>query len=216
MDSKKRILSHSPRKGNPKKGGTGPLISEEHAFTVDSTPHLLVSGQTTTTNTPAKSTGSTGGKSANKTSGQLMLMEYQTTTSSVRDFLARVSLLLGSEEDLKILEAHSSLRYAGSYGLKDLAIYSLRMLKGFSPTTMEIPSKPYSERWMSWGMTANGRCLTARTSVFHKTGKGCSLSDILEDNPGSKYFLSEKQTKYIQNQIDKSPTPLTAIITKDG
>ena len=184
---------------NPRSGGT-----------------TLVSGQTTTTNTPAKSPETTDGKSMKETSEQLTLLSYQNTTSSLRDFLARVSVLLGSEEDLKILEAHSSLRYAESLGLKELHIYSLRMSKDSYRTTMEIPSKPSSERWMNLGMTASGKCLTARISVSPKTGKGCSLSDILEDNPDPKYFLSEKQMKYIQAQMDKSSTPLTAIITKDG
>jgi site-specific DNA-cytosine methylase len=32
-------MSHSPRCGDPNKGGTGPLVSEEHSFTLDSTPH---------------------------------------------------------------------------------------------------------------------------------------------------------------------------------
>lgn len=36
------ILCHSPRNGNPKKGGTGPLMSNEHCFTLDSTPHMIM------------------------------------------------------------------------------------------------------------------------------------------------------------------------------
>jgi len=150
------------------------------------------------------------------TSGQLTLLSYQNTTSSVRDFLANLSVLLGSEEDLKILEAHSSLRLCESLGLKEPRIYYLRMSKDSSRMMKGIHSKQSSERWMNLGMTVNGRCLTAIISESSRTEKGCSLSDILEDNPDPKYFLSEKQTKYIQNQMDKSPTPLTAIITKDG
>jgi hypothetical protein len=161
-------------------------------------------------------TGTNPQNSMKETSEQLTLLPYQTTNSSVQDFLARVSLLLGNEADLKILEAHSSLRSAESYGLKELRIYSLRMSEDSSPMIKGIPSKPSSERWMNWGMTVNGRCLTAKTSESHRTGKGCSLSDILEDTPDQKYFLSEKQTMYIRNQADKSPTPLTALIIKDG
>ena len=170
----------SSNQTNPRSGGT-----------------TLVSGQTTMINTPAKSTESIGemGNSTKGTSGQLTLLPYQNMTSSVRDFLARVSVLLGSEEDLKILEAHSSLRYAESLGLKELSIYYLRMSKDSSPMMGGIHSKPSSERWMNLGMMCSGRCLTARISAFHKTGKGCSLSDILEDNPDQKYFLSEKQVK---------------------
>jgi len=35
------ILSHYPRSGNPKKGGTGRLTSKEHSFTVDRFPHYV-------------------------------------------------------------------------------------------------------------------------------------------------------------------------------
>src|SRR3990167_6977562 len=38
----KKILSHSPRTNSPKKGGSGPLISKEHCFTIDRTPHLVL------------------------------------------------------------------------------------------------------------------------------------------------------------------------------
>jgi len=189
--------------------GIAPTIPQG---THGSTPHLLkiivsdVSGQTTMTNTPAKSTENTGetGNSTKEASEQLMLMPYRNTISSVRDFLARVSALLESGEDLKILEAHSSLKYAESYGLKDLAIYSLKMSKACSPTMMATPLKPLSERWMNWGMTVNGKCLTARITESHKTGKGCSLSDILEENPDQKYFLSEKMVKVMERIVERA------------
>ena len=161
-------------------------------------------------------TGTNPQNSTKGTSGQLTLLPYQNTTSSLRDFLANLSQLLGSEEVLRILEAHSSLRLCESLGLKEPRIYSLRTSGDSSPMMKGIHSKPFSERWMKWGMTANGRCLTANTTESRRTGSECLLSDILEDNPDRKYFLSEKQTKYIQNQVDKSSTPLTAIITKDG
>jgi DNA (cytosine-5)-methyltransferase 1 len=35
------ILSHSPRTNDPKLGGSGPLLSSEHCFTIDSTPHTV-------------------------------------------------------------------------------------------------------------------------------------------------------------------------------
>ena len=35
------IQSHSPRSGNPEKGGTGLLESSEHCFTIDRTPHIV-------------------------------------------------------------------------------------------------------------------------------------------------------------------------------
>lgn len=46
-------------------------------------------------------------------------------------------------------------------------------------------------------MMRNGKCSTLRTSEFHKTEKGASLSDILEDEVPQKYFLSKEQTEKI-------------------
>lgn len=178
-----------------------------------------VSGQTIATNTPAQSTESTLEKSAKGISEQLTLIPYQNTTSSVQDFLARVSLLLGSGEDSKILEGHCSLRYAASYGLKDLECFSLRMSKDSSPMTRAIPFKPFFNHWMNWGMTCNGKCLTARTPESHKIGNGCSLSDILETNPDQKYFLSEKAMDwYLKKGLDYRVldlVPSEAAITKE-
>lgn len=36
-----KIISHAPRCGDPKKGGTGLLISDQHSFTIDSSPHYV-------------------------------------------------------------------------------------------------------------------------------------------------------------------------------
>lgn len=36
-----KIISHSPRQGNPTKGGTGTLMSDKHCFTIDRTPHIV-------------------------------------------------------------------------------------------------------------------------------------------------------------------------------
>lgn len=36
------ILSHTRREGDPKGGGTGPLISNEHSFTIDTIPHRVI------------------------------------------------------------------------------------------------------------------------------------------------------------------------------
>ena len=173
---------------NPRSGGT-----------------TLVSTPMTMTAMPAKSIENTGGtkRSMKETSEQLTLLPYQTMTCSARDFLARVSRLLASGEDLKILEAHSSLRYEGCYGLRDLAIYGLRMSKDSSHMTMVEPLRQSYNRWMTLGMTVNGKCLTARTSESHKTGSECSLSDIREESPDPKYFLSERQAKWAREALGR-------------
>src|SRR5947208_9611155 len=63
--------------------------------------------------------------------------------------------------------------------------------------TTEGHLKPSYKHWMTWGMTCNGRCLTARISAFPRIGNGSSLSDILEDNPDPRYFLSEQSLQYL-------------------
>lgn len=47
------------------------------------------------------------------------------------------------------------------------------------------------------GMMLNGKCSTPKISECHRTGKGVSLSDILEEEVPQKYFLSKEQTEKI-------------------
>jgi len=54
------ILSHSPRTNDPKKGGSGPLISNKHCFTIDRTPHLVVLGSQKLIDTQANSSQTNG------------------------------------------------------------------------------------------------------------------------------------------------------------
>ena len=47
------------------------------------------------------------------------------------------------------------------------------------------------------GTMQNGKCSTPKILESHKTGKGVSLSDILEGEVQQKYFLSKEQTEKI-------------------
>ena len=47
------------------------------------------------------------------------------------------------------------------------------------------------------GTMQNGKCSTLKTSECLKIEKGCSLSDILEDEVPQKYFLPKEQTEKI-------------------
>lgn len=132
-----------------------------------------------------------------ETSQQSLLPTSPTTTSSLEDSLARLSALLAKEGDSAIHEALYSLRSLASHNITEPSIYFLRTSKDSSATKAEKHLRRSSERWMSWGMTANGRCLTARISASPKTGSGSSLSDILEENPDPKYFLSPQIAKRI-------------------
>ena len=125
------------------------------------------------------------------------LQLFPTLTVSFEDFLARLFQSLENEEALKIPEERSSLSLREYCEQNNLDYSSLRMLKDCSVTTTEKLSAPSSPRLMSWGMTVNGKCLTARITECHRTGRECSLSDILAEQPDEKYFLSELATKNI-------------------
>src|SRR5690606_24999921 len=117
-------------------------------------------------------------------------------TLSPEDFLAKHLAVLESEEDLKTQEVHSFLKSLASLGFSNPAIYCSKTSKVFSITPGGRLSQPSSIRWGNWGIGGNTRYLTARISGCPKTENGCSLLDILEENPEEKYFLS-------QDQVDK-------------
>lgn len=48
------IQSHSPRTNDPSKGGSGPLRSTEHSFTIDRTPHNVIEGMNIRRLTPTE------------------------------------------------------------------------------------------------------------------------------------------------------------------
>ena len=83
----------------------------------------------------------------------------------------------------------------------------LENVKGLLNHEGGIPSRPSSQPWQSWGMVWNGKCLTANTSEFPKIGKGCSLSDILEESVDSKYFLSQKTLNRLMDYKDTLMIP---------
>jgi hypothetical protein len=74
------------------------------------------------------------------------------------------------------------------------------MLRDSSTTMKEELLGSSSQAWMSWGMTSNGNVLTARILESHRIGSGSSLSDILEDTPDPKYFLSEGALQHMMNR----------------
>lgn len=165
--------------------------------------------RTNGTNMPPKSTENILENVMNGTSEQLELTQSKNTTLSVRDFLAKVSLLLGKGKDSMIQGVRYFTRYAESLGFTQHHIYSLRTSKDSSITITDRPSASSSNRWMNWGMTASGKCLTAKTSESPKTGKECSLSEILEERVDRKYFLSERLAREL---LDKSTTQSIAQI----
>lgn len=130
----------------------------------------------------------------------------QKPTSLWADFLAPLLALPVNEPGSlwKTQEAHLLLKCLGSHGIEEYLTYSLRTSKDSSTTTVEELSESSFPSWMRWGMTVNGNCLTAKTLESRNTENESSLSQILEDTPAPKYFLSDKQVdKMIQKGLDK-------------
>jgi hypothetical protein len=138
-----------------------------------------------------------------ETSEQFSLMKSPTVIYSLEDFHAQLFQLRESEQDSPQLihEVLSFLKSAESLAVKESHMYSLKMLRDSSTTTEGEPLQLSSQVWMNWGMTSNGNVLTARISESHRTEKGCSLSEILEENPDPKYFLSESAR---QGMVERS------------
>ena len=125
--------------------------------------------------------------------------KYQTMNYLPQDFHVKVSQWLENVGDLMTPEELFSLKLQGYLKIKTQNISFLKMLKDCYLMTTEALSRPLSPRLMNWGMTSNGKCLTAKISESPKIGKECSLSDILEEQVDQKYFLSQK---YLQG-LDK-------------
>jgi hypothetical protein len=114
--------------------------------------------------------------------------------------------LLDEEQDSaqKIHAVRSFLKSAESYLVSKSHMYSLKMLRDFSTTTEDEPLELSSQVWMNWGMTSNGNVLTARISESHRIGNEFLLSEVLEDAPDPKYFLSESAMQKIAFKTERN------------
>ncbi len=141
-----------------------------------------------------------------ETSEQFMLMKSPMPTYSLEDFHAQLFRLLDEEQDSaqKIHAVLSFLKSADSSLVNESHIYSLKMLRDSSITTEEEPLELSSQVWMNWGMTSNGNVLTARISESHRIGNEFLLSEVLEDNPDPKYFLSEDAMQKIAFKTERN------------
>jgi hypothetical protein len=154
--------------------------------------HLLVSIQTNGTNTQHKSTKSTSGSATQLTFVKSKQKTFPTLIYSLADSLAKHFQLPENGKGLTTQEELYFLKSLGFSGAKDRDIFYSKMSKVYLVMTKEKLSRQYLGFSPTWGMSINGRFLTAKISEFPRIGKECSLSDILEEHPDQKYFLSQK------------------------
>lgn len=191
-DSEEQLYCINPKLMNYK------LSKESVCLTATSykEPPLVVSVTQKSTNTQCNATT----KTSKKTTNQLTLRKSngnnnQTSTCFAQVFPARHSVLQENASVSMTRGARSFLKLQDASKLSDLSYCCLRTSKDCSHMTMEEHSEQYSWSWMNWGTIQNGKLLTARITVFPKTGKECSLKDILEEQVHKKYFLSEQAVK---------------------
>ena|SRR3972149_524238 len=130
---------------------------------------------------------------------QLQLIDCPKLTLSLSDFLAKMCLLLESEEVSQHHEVAYFLKQCESLGLQDPVILSLKMSKVFSQATKDGTGLPSCERLPTLGMMVNGNYLI-QGGYCPKIESVYSLLDILEDKADQKYFLSEKALQRFQRR----------------
>ena len=101
---------------------------------------------------------------------------------------------------MKLVERFS-LKLPEQLNKSNHLIYSSKTLKDYSITTKGELSEPSSPRLMNAGMMLNGNFVTVKTSEYHKTENGLSLSDILEEQVPEKYFLTQDKTDKLLAQM---------------
>ena len=185
-------MGYKKWKLNPK---VAPTMRAEHHNTAS--VHFIASGPTNGTNMPTKSTPSTSENATPETSELSTQKTSQTTISSVLAYLVNHLASQEKDWDLKTPEGRCFLKSLGLSETKDPDIFSLKMLRGYLVMTKEKLSRQYLGFSPIWGMSINGKFLIARISESRRTGKECSLSDILEKQVDQKYFLSAKATQFL-------------------
>ena len=94
-------------------------------------------------------------------------------------------------------EATSFLSLQESLKPSDLGILYLKMFPVCLVRKRDTVSQRSLTRFPNWGIAYAGVALTAKISESDNPESECSLSDILESEVPSKYWLSERSTRKI-------------------
>ena len=145
-------------------------------------------------------------------SDQLQIFDvknYQITlTSFVEDFPVSHFESQDYEVALKIPEVLSFLKLYGFYditkivGTQSPVLFS-KMLKVYLATMMEKHLLSFTEFLPTLITPLSANCLIL-VGFYPKIESEFTLSDILEENPDEKYFLSEKQVNSLTTGIQES------------
>src|SRR5699024_5163987 len=107
----------------------------------------------------------------------MTLHKYQTTifehiedeqTLLQEDFHVKPFHSQGNVEGLKIQGEHFSLTLQGRLRKSNHLMLYWKTSKAYSHTTKGELSEQSFKRWMNWGMSSSGVCLTVNSGEFHK------------------------------------------------
>ena len=142
-------------------------------------------------------------------SQQLNLFQNSATSILLRSASrAKIFQLLAKGKGLTEQEVACFMRQHELSGKQNQHILSLRMLKDCSHTTMGGLLKRSCKKLPTLGfMTANGNLLI-QSGFYPKIENVFTLSDILEENPDQKYFLSQQVLSRLLGYQDSMLTPL--------
>ena len=138
-------------------------------------------------------------------------IESPILTSSLPVSRANLLALLECVEEWKTPEALSFLMWLGFSPTKDPDIFCSKTSKDYLVMTTEKLSKSCLGFLPLSGTELNGKFLIRRAG-YRKIERGYSLSDILEGNVDTKYFLSEKMMAYLERMAEKCSPALRQVI----
>src|SRR5699024_8353548 len=106
---------------------------------------------------------------------QMNIFDYteDDATSSQVDFLAKPLVSQGIAEGLTIQEEQSSFTLRGRLKKSNHLMFYWKTSKAYYHTTKGELLEQSFKRWMNWGMSQNGVCLTLNTGEFHRTENVC-------------------------------------------
>lgn len=131
------------------------------------------------------------------TSRKSILKTLRILTSSSAVFHANRSVTRAGVYRSLTREVLSFLSSQESLKPSDLGILYLKMFPVCLVHSRDTALPKSLTRFPSWGIAYAGAVLTAKISESDSQDDGCSLSDVLESEVPSQYWLSERSAKRI-------------------
>lgn len=104
---------------------------------------------------------------------QMTIFDYTKDDATLLpgDFLAKPLVSQGIAQGLTIQGEQSSFTLQGRLKKSNHLMFYWKTSKAYSHTTKGELSEQSFKRWMNWGTSQNGVCLTLNTGEFHRIEK---------------------------------------------